>query len=138
MRHTLLELGFPSQEIYRYTDAVRRDHYDTGLNTEEEHRLLHELLEAANSLEVHWFRLDEGKPLLGQTLSEANLRARTGASVIAILREGHLIANPKSMTVFQSGDRVGLIGEKEEIEAVEQLLSESVPASLPEGVEWET
>ncbi len=138
VRHTLLELGFPSQEIYRYTDAVRRDHYDTGLNTEEEHRLLHELLEAANSLEVHWFRLDEGKPLLGQTLSEANLRARTGASVIAILREGHLIANPKSMTVFQSGDRVGLIGEKEEIEAVEQLLSKSGSVSLPEGVEWET
>lgn len=138
VRHTLLELGFPSQEIYRYTDAVRRDHYDTGLNTEEEHRLLHELLEAANSLEVHWFRLDEGNPLMGQTLSEANLRAKTGASVIAILREGHLIANPKSMTVFQLGDRVGLIGEKEEIEAVEQLLSESVPASLPEGVEWET
>jgi CPA2 family monovalent cation:H+ antiporter-2 len=138
VRHTLLELGFPSQEIYRYTDAVRRDHYDTGLNTEEEHRLLHELLEAANSLEVHWFRLDEANPLLGLTLSEANLRARTGASVIAILREGHLIANPKSMTVFQLGDRVGLIGEKEEIEAVEQLLSASVSASLPEGVEWET
>jgi CPA2 family monovalent cation:H+ antiporter-2 len=138
VRHTLLELGFPSQEIYRYTDAVRRDHYDTGLNTEEEHRLLHELLEAANSLEVHWFRLDEGKPLLGQTLSEANLRAKTGASVIAILREGHLIANPKSMTVFQLGDRVGLIGEKEEIEAVEQLLSKAGSASLPEGVEWET
>ena len=138
VRHTLLELGFPSQEIYRYTDAVRRDHYDTGLNTEEEHRLLHELLEAANSLEVHWFRLDEGKLLLGKTLSEANLRAKTGASVIAILREGHLIANPKSMTVFQLGDRVGLIGEKEEIEAVEQLLSKAGSASLPEGVEWET
>ena len=138
VRHTLLELGFPSQEIYRYTDAVRRDHYDTGLNTEEEHRLLHELLEAANGLEVHWFRLDEGKPLLGQTLSEANLRAKTGASVIAILREGQLIANPKSMTVFQLGDRIGLIGDKEEIEAAQELLSRSESESSQIGVEWET
>lgn len=139
VRHTLLELGFPSQEIYRYTDAVRRDHYDVRLNTEEEHRLLHELLEAANSLEVHWFRLTEGNLLVGQTLAQANVRAKTGASVIAILREGYLIANPKSMTVFQVGDRVGLIGETEEIEATAKLLSESKFTPLNEpGLEWET
>lgn len=138
VRHTLLQLGFPSQEIYRYTDAVRRDHYDMGLNTDEEHRLLHELLDAANSLEVHWFRLTEGNLLVGQTLAQANLRAKTGASVIAILREGHLIANPKSMTVFQSDDRVGVIGDKEEIEAVERLLLEPKSASSEIGFEWET
>ena len=140
VRHTLLQLGFPSQEIYRYTDAVRRDHYDMALNTDEEHRLLHDLLEAANSLEVHWFRLAEGNQHMGQTLAQANLRAKTGASVIAILREGHLIPNPKSMTVFQAGDRIGLIGDKEEIGAVEKLLAESESESEtnPIGVEWET
>ena len=125
VRHTLLQLGFPSQEIFHYTDAVRRDHYDTTLSTEEEHRLLHELLEAANSLEVHWFRLAEGNRLVGQALAQVNLRAKTGASVIAILRDGQLIANPKSMSVFQPGDRVGLIGEKKELAAAEKLLTES-------------
>jgi CPA2 family monovalent cation:H+ antiporter-2 len=122
VRHTLLQLGFPLQEIYSYTDAVRRDHYDMGLNTEEEHRLLHELLNAANSIEIKWFHLPEDSPMIGQTLAEANLRARTGASVIAILREGQLTANPKSMTVFQAGDRVGLVGDREETEVAEKLL----------------
>ena len=138
VRHTLLQLGFPSQEIYRYTDAVRRDHYDLTLNTEEEHRLLHELLEAANGLEVNWFRLSEGNRLIGQTLAQANLRAKTGASVIALLREGHLFANPKSMTVFQVGDRIGLIGDKEEIEAAEKWLAGSESEANQIGVEWET
>jgi CPA2 family monovalent cation:H+ antiporter-2 len=138
VRHTLLQLGFPLQEIYHYTDAVRRDHYDLGLNTEEEHRLLHELVDAANSIAIKWFRLPEGNLLVGQTLAEANLRARTGASVIAILRDNRLMANPKSMTVFQAGDRVGLVGEKEEIEAAEMLLSESASESTEAGVEWET
>jgi CPA2 family monovalent cation:H+ antiporter-2 len=136
VRHTLLQLGFPLQEIYRYTDAVRRDHYDMGVNTEEEHRLLHELIDAASSIEIKWFRLPEGNPLVGRTLAEANLRARAGASVIAILREGQLMANPKSMTVFQAGDRVGLIGDKEETDAAEKLLSASVSNDI--GVEWET
>ncbi|MBN2115159.1 MAG: cation:proton antiporter [Anaerolineales bacterium] len=138
VRHTLLQLGFPLQEIYRYTDAVRRDHYDLQLNTEEEHRLLHDLIDAANSIEIKWFRLPEGNPLVGQTLTEANLRSRTGASVVAILRERQLMANPKSMTVFQADDRIGLIGEKEEIEAAEGLLSESESESSDTGVEWET
>jgi CPA2 family monovalent cation:H+ antiporter-2 len=125
VRHTLLQLGFPLQEIYQYTDAVRHDHYDLQLNTEEEHRLLHDLLDAASSIEIKWFRLPVGNPLVGQTLADANLRSRTGASVVAILRDRQLMANPKSMTIFRPGDRIGLIGDKEEIEAVEKLLSES-------------
>jgi CPA2 family monovalent cation:H+ antiporter-2 len=138
VRHTLLQLGFPLQEIYRYTDAVRRDHYDPSLNTEEEHRLLHELLDAVNSIEIKWFRLPEGNGLIGTTLADANLRARTGASVIAILRDDQLMANPKSMTRFQAGDRIGLLGDKEEIDAVEKLFSQTEPASSHAGVEWET
>ena len=140
VRHTLLQLGFPLQEIYHYTDAVRRDHYDLNLNTEEEHRMLHELLDAVSSIEIKWFRLPEGNPLVGQTLAAANIRSQTGGSVVALLREGNLMANPKSMTVFQAGDRIGVIGDREEIAAVEKLLSQTEPG--PEarhaGVEWET
>lgn len=123
VRHTLLQLGFPLQEIYRYTDAVRHDHYNLQINTEEEHRLLQDLLDAASSIKIEWFRLSEGNPLVGQTLADANLRAKTGASVVAILRRRQLIPNPKSMTIFEAGDRVGFIGDKQEMETVEKLLT---------------
>jgi CPA2 family monovalent cation:H+ antiporter-2 len=136
MRHTLLALGFPLQEIIRYMDAVRRDHYDTQINTAEEHRLLHDLLHASGNIEVTWLTLTPGNPVVGQTLAEANLRSRTGASVVAIMRKGKLIANPKSLTVFEAEDRVGLIGDGEQIQAAENLLSESISDDI--GVEWET
>ncbi|RPI89208.1 MAG: sodium:proton exchanger, partial [Chloroflexi bacterium] len=68
--------------------------------------------------------------LVGQTLADANLRARTGASVIAILRAGQLMANPKSMTVFHVEDRVGLIGDKQETDAAEKLLAASESSLL--------
>jgi len=122
VRHTLLQLGFPLQEIYRYTDAVRRDHYDIGLNSEEEHRLLHELIDATGHIAIRWFHIPDENPLIGQSIGDANLRDRTGASVVALLRHGDLIGNPKSMKVFQTGDRIGLIGNNEEIQKVEQLL----------------
>ena len=138
VRHTLLQLGFPLQEIYRYTDAVRHDHYDLQINSEEEHRLLHDLLDAANSIEIKWFRLPENNPLVGQSLADANLRAQTGASVVAILRAGQLMANPKSQTIFQPGDRIGLIGDRQEHEEIARLLTISEPRPTDRGVEWET
>jgi CPA2 family monovalent cation:H+ antiporter-2 len=122
VRHTLLELGYPLREVMEYTDAVRQDHYDVQVNSPEEHRLLHDLIRAARGIEVTWFELGPDNPLVGQTLAEANLRARTGASVVAILRGRELMANPKSQTVFAAGDRVGLIGEAEQIAAAGEVL----------------
>ncbi len=121
VRHTLLQLDFPVEEISRYTDAVRQAHYDIQVNTEEEHRLLRGLLDASQNIEITWFQISPDNALAGQTLAEANLRARTGASVVGILRDRQLIANPKSMTVFAPGDRVGLIGDRAQIKAAERL-----------------
>jgi CPA2 family monovalent cation:H+ antiporter-2 len=136
VRHTLLVLDFPVHEIMRYMDAVRHDHYDLQLNTEEEHRTLHDLMNASGNIEVTWFHLESKNPLLGRTLAGANLRARTGASVVAIMRDGELLANPKSMTTFEDGDRIGFIRDREQIEKVEKLLSEPDVGDV--GVEWET
>ena len=138
MRHTLLALGFPLQEIIRFMDAVRRDHYDMQLNTAEEHRRLHDLIHASKNIEVNWLTLAPGHSFVGQTLAAANLRARTGASVVAILRDRQLMANPKSMTVFQAEDRIGLIGDPQEIEAAKKLLAEPEAEVHHAGVEWET
>src|SRR5690606_6082216 len=111
------------RQVYDYATAVRRDHYAVLIDPEEEHRVLRGLLDAEDSIELRWLSLPPGSPIAGQTLAEANLRARTGASVVAIMRDSQLTANPKSGTVFQPGDRVGVIGDQEQIAAVESLLS---------------
>jgi len=126
VRHTLLKLDFPLQEIIRYMDAVREDHYDVQVNTVDEHRLLHDLIHAAKNIEVIWLTLATDNPLVGKTLAQANLRAQTGASVVAIMRNRQLMANPKSHTAFEAGDRVGFIGDKEQIAAVDELLRPNI------------
>jgi len=134
VRSTLLRLGLHARDVLRYTDQVRAEHYDVSINTEEERRVLQQIINASENLEIAWMRLVPDSPVAGQTLAEANLRARTGASVVAILRDGHLAPNPKSQTVLTAGDRLGFIGEPEQIAAAETLLG-STPAeragSLP-------
>lgn len=123
LRHTLLRLGFPLREIHEYTDAVRRDHYDLQIDTEEEHRLLDRLIDTLPGIDVAWLSVPTGSPVAGQSLAEANLRARAGASVVAIQRGKTLMANPKSVTVFQAGDRIALIGDAEQIETAARLMA---------------
>jgi len=122
VHHTLLLLGFPLREVHEYSESVRRDHYDIQINSSDEHRSLHDLLIATDSIEISWVVLSENSPLTGLSLAETNIRSKTGASVVALIRDNKLIPNPKSHTVFMAGDRVGLIGEREQIEAARDWL----------------
>lgn len=120
--HTLLRLGFPLREVHQFAEAVRRDHYDIDISSNDEHRTLHELLAAFEGIEITWMSIADGSPVAGRSLAEANIRSRTGASVVALIRGGRLTANPKSITVFEAGDRIGVIGEAEQIEAAQRLV----------------
>ena len=60
--------------------------------------------------------------LIGKSLTEANIRSQTGASVVALIRDKQLIANPKSITIFEAGDRIGVIGEYDQLEKAQQLV----------------
>jgi CPA2 family monovalent cation:H+ antiporter-2 len=134
LRHTLLALGYPLLEVQQYADAIRRDQYDPAVSSHEEHAVLDRLLRSVRGMEIAWLLLDSASPVAGQTLAEADIRARTDASVIAILRNQQVITNPKSATVLQEGDVVGLIGEAEHVAAARRLLT---PELLPAPAEQE-
>ncbi len=129
VHHTLLQLGFPLREVHEYSESVRRDRYDITISSSDEHRSLHDLLIAADSIEIIWVKLGDGSPSVGKTLREANIRSQTGASVVALIRDEQIIANPKSLDKFKAGDRVGLIGEKEQLENARSWLEANTEES---------
>jgi CPA2 family monovalent cation:H+ antiporter-2 len=122
VRHVLLRLGFPLREVQKYADAVRRDSYDLEANTDEEHRALHRLLAVARDVEIVWAEVGPGSALVGRTLAEINLRARTGAWIVAVHRGSQVLPIPAPDFRLGAGDRLGLIGEPEQIGAAEPLL----------------
>jgi CPA2 family monovalent cation:H+ antiporter-2 len=123
LRHTLLALGYPSLDVQQYADAVRRDQYDPYVSTPEEQRVLDKLLLTVRGMEIAWVVVNSSSSVIGKTLAEANIRAKTGASVIAILHDQQVIANPKPDTVLHAGDVVGLIGDTAHIAQARQLLA---------------
>ncbi len=65
---------------------------------------------------MEWVTLDADSPLVGQTLRDAGVRARTGASVIAVLRSDSSIPSPPPDTSFLAGDTLVIIGGRNQVD----------------------
>jgi len=122
LRLTLLALGYSAGQIQQYIDTVRTDTYEGILPGQRGYPALDQLLMATRGVEIAWQPLDGDSPLVGQTLAEANIRSRTGASVVAVLRGGEVITNPGPELRFMAGDLVGLIGERAEVGVAGEML----------------
>jgi CPA2 family monovalent cation:H+ antiporter-2 len=66
--------------------------------------------------------LDATSPAIGRSLAELNLRAMTGASVLAITREGGGTAYPSPSETLRAGDVLALAGSAEAVAAARALL----------------
>lgn len=123
MRYTLLELHFAPNMVQWYTDAVRRDQYDASISTDEEARVLEQMIRAARGMELAWLPVPNDSAVVGRSIAEANVRAQTGASIVAILRGHELVANPKSALQFEAGDVVAVIGEAAQVQRAGVMLA---------------
>ena len=81
-----------------------------------------------SQLSVEWMKVGAGSPLAGQSLQEAAIRERTGASVIAILRAGNAIPNPQPQERVQAGDTLMVVGDREQVGRFGELLRGANPA----------
>ena len=67
-------------------------------------------------------RLDAGSHGVGRTLAELNLRGLTGATVLAIVRDGASVTVPSGSEPLRAGDVLALAGPAQAIDAARQLL----------------
>ncbi|OLZ40036.1 potassium transporter TrkA [Natrinema saccharevitans] len=71
---------------------------------------------------LEWYGVAEGADVAGQSLAEANVRDRTGVSVVAIQRGEELISPPTPETVLEVGDTLVVIGDREDCAQFESML----------------
>jgi monovalent cation:H+ antiporter-2, CPA2 family len=79
-------------------------------------------------------QLDARSPGVGQTLAALNLRARTGATVLAINRADAGVVMPTPAEVLRAGDVLTLAGPNEAIEGSIALLRGESPESAGESM----
>jgi len=67
-------------------------------------------------------RIEPDSPAVDKSLAELNLRGLTGATVLAILRNGQELLLPRGKDVLNAGDILALAGSVEAIAAAKRLL----------------
>ncbi len=91
-----------------------------GATTQKELSQVEQLLPGLGALTA--VRLTSSSPAVGLTLAELNLRALTGASVLAITRADGPVIAPTAKETLQAGDVLALTGTQDAIEAARNEL----------------
>ena len=113
-RQALSHLGVAAGDVQRFADEVRRELYAPITRQGTDGDLLAQLGRAARQIETEWVRLPEGSPLGGRTIGELGVRTKSGASIVAIVRDDLVLANPGPDARFEPGDLVGVLGSPEQ------------------------
>jgi TrkA domain protein len=90
----------------------------------ERPKIVEELEMALGELTIEWVPVPESSPAIGRSLADCAFRARTGITIIAILREPEPITGAQPGDVIQAGDTLVTVGKLGDYKAFRALLTE--------------
>lgn len=117
--------------IYRADDD---DCVDSSIELDsEEASVLAELLGAPRVVErlskladqvkgIHSVGIPIGPNFTGRTLGDAQIRSKTGASIVAIARHDEITPSPTPSFTFRHGDKVIVVGTEDGVRAATAIL----------------
>jgi TrkA domain protein len=85
---------------------------------------LAELHRQVEGLVTEQLPIAPGSPYVGRPLGDTHARTRTSASIVAVVREGQVVASPRPDFVFAAGDVVVVVGTGEGTAAVAAILAD--------------
>ena len=125
MRHTLIDLGYRPRQIQGLADELRESGYaaldDSAYR--ERRRAAEHLAASLAEVDLTWVAVAPDCPQAGRTLAELDLRARTGASAVALRRGEAVELFLDATTRIEAGDRLALIGDAAALDRAQALLA---------------
>lgn len=119
--------GAPERHILREKEAIRAERAAELQGITRRRRRPNTLAQLMTAADVEEVVLAAGSPAVGRSLRDLGLRERSGASVIAVAREGKVLGNPGASFVLREDDVVFIFASPRELEAARGFL-------VPEGV----
>ena len=96
----------------------------------ERPKIVEDLEMALGELTIEWVPVPDSSPWIGKTLAESGFRAKTGITIIAILREPEPVAGAQPQDVIQRGDTLVTVGKARSYAPFRRLLAgQEDPAS---------
>ena len=83
---------------------------------------LAELQQRIEGLVIDWLPVREDSPYVGRTIGDAQLRSRTGVSVVAIVRGEDAVPAPGPDARLETGDYLVVVGTSRGVEQAVEVL----------------
>lgn len=112
--------GIPAGAIARFTEALREEGYG-AIRSPAALPMDPWLVELLDEVGTEWLEIPDGIPA-ETTLAGLDVRARTGASVLCLDRDGRQITNPEPSFTLRAGDRLLVMGDAENLLRLQRLL----------------
>jgi len=110
-RQALLHLNISNNDIFKFTDSIRREMYAPLYENEISYRTLGKLKSASHLLDLNWLKITINSTLIGRSIGELEIRRQTGVSIVAVLRQDTLFPNPSPDFKFSEKDLIGILCE---------------------------
>jgi len=84
---------------------------------------LTDLRHEVQGLSIEWVTVSASSPLVGRTIGDGEIRTKTGASVVAVIRGSVSIPGPGPQFEFQADDIALITGTYEGVESATQIIN---------------
>jgi len=120
----VLEAGAEKPSVTRLTseEARRVGTVLTGAMLTVEREDVEVSFSDISDLRIHIHVCPVTKNVVGKSIENLGIRKRTGVTIIALSRMGRSIVSPPPETVFEEGDLIVAIGEREQINACQRVI----------------
>ena len=116
--------GVPREVLAKQLGELRAGDYDMQRILPLPGEPLRHLRQLLPEVDLEQFIVMPGSRLAGMELGEVDLRGRSGAVVVAVVRDPSVIYNPAPGTMLAAGDQIVLMGSRPQLAAAHEALSE--------------
>jgi len=122
-RRVLEQYHIPLNVVMQQVNMLRGESYKWLRSEKSSSNVFSHLDEILAAGIAESFYLNEENINTGKTIAELNIRAKTDATVLAIIREGKTISNPSASEKLLSGDTLVITGTHKAVDSAFNLLS---------------
>lgn len=114
----------PRTVIGEQIEKIRQERYEMLRQLEGPRLAQAELTRIFAQVEMETYLVGEGGSTTGKTIAELHVRRRTGASVVAVIHNGRITANPGPEHRISAGQVLVLVGSRKQVEGALALFGE--------------
>lgn len=120
--HILKRMDVPDNIITGQLTLLRSGRYSMLRGMSPDRQVSNDLTRVLQLTATRTHYVESTSPAAGLNMKDLNLRARSGATIIAVVRDGNPSTNPGADFVIESGDVLVLVGAHEQLDAATAVL----------------